>query len=186
MKKAVFLFLLAAAFTVFAACGKAEQPQTDTEPRLLVISADMVTDENISIIDDTFVTPCRTLVDEQDLLPALPEGEPSGVPQSKNWEPVKQSPYFPVSCYIDLGGYYYVTDLVLFDRNGSPTLTVQTGIPFQWERQGEYKLEKYNTWRRFELPHAKSTRFIRLVCNVGDTGTNEIGFYGYEDTAKHD
>ncbi len=164
---------------VLPAAAQAEEPVS----RKIVLTPEQVTDESIAFIQDSYITPASVLLDEQDKMPDIPEEALAEKPTSKNWSPLKKMDYCPVTCYIDLGAYYYITDIGLFDSNGVNNLTFRMGEPFQWEDVFSVRTSMYQAWRMFSV-EAESTRYVQIVSETTDSGINELALYGYRDESK--
>lgn len=141
-----------------------------------------VTDENIPFLHASYTVSADALFNQQELLPMTPDGEMkdiSGI-TGKNWSPNLKKEYGDVSCIVDLGANYVITDIGVVDKNGSPDITFSTGTPGAWESLLTVSLSKYNQWRVFSYESAKPTRYVHVSSNLGDSGIGELAFYGYK------
>jgi hypothetical protein len=114
------------------------------------------------------------LLDEQDYV-----GDPSAggsiVPRTKfsvgyqHWK-------YPISVIIDLQGIYNLTDIYLFDSNGSGEIEVYAGTPMDWELLFSYGQNRYNSWAGFQIE--AETRYVLLKMYAADVFPSEIVIYG--------
>lgn len=153
--------------------------------KLIALDSDALTDENIYKYHDVnIVRKCGVLVDEQDTLPLSPSGETKVPKDSSTWQPVYGNDMPGAACYLRLDRYYFITEIYLFDSNGSPLLTIETGEPFQWDYQAGVKLDRYRSWRSVRFDQPVSTRFVRFSSEDSNSGISEIGLYGYPDDSR--
>lgn len=177
------LLLPAAAGPLAMAETAPEAEPAPAQSAKLALTPDQITDESIAFIADSYITPAQVLLDEQDKLPDTPDEKLPEAPTSRNWSPLKKNDYCPISCYIDLGAYYFITEIGLFDNNGSCDVTFRTGEPFQWEDAFTVTTNMYRAWRVFPV-EAESTRYVQIEANSCDGGINELALYGYRDDSK--
>ena len=144
-----------------------KSPQAlDTEYIRISLTPDMV-------INETVYGEAGKLVDEQSLVQD-PESDTSK--PSSTWKvPSNKKRFLPFSAVIDLGQYYFVSHIYLYDAEGKGKITISTGEPFQWEEKAVEDLDKYQVWKLHPLKD--TTRFIQIKLEE-ITSTPEIVLYG--------
>ncbi|MBK8478822.1 MAG: hypothetical protein IPL39_21820 [Opitutaceae bacterium] len=122
--------------------------------------------------------PVAGLVDEQQAV-----GDPlagSTVVPTRFWFPGWNSGYtrYPASAIIDLRAEYDLTDLCLYDGDGSGTLTVAAGTPFAWEHV--VFTDSMNAWPQGWKSTAVQvrTRYLRVTAANDGAIPKEIVVYG--------
>lgn len=180
----VGLAVLAAAMLALSACGgeaALPPPVIDRTPRLISLTPEQFTDETIYKYHDVhIVRKAPVLIDEQDKLPPLPDGEYLPLEDYQgSWKPVYGPDMPGASCVLDLGQMYKLTALALYDTYGSNTLTVEIGEPFEWTEVASVRLDAFLAWKHLDLAATGQTRFLRLSCPESEPGISEIGLYGY-------
>lgn len=126
------------------------------------------------IINETMVGDPTKLVDEQTLA-GNPKAGTGGTP-TRYWQLGNDSTYMPASAVIDLGTNYALTDIYLFDSNGSGAVTVSTGTPFAWTQNFVDNMGGYNVWNAH--PVSATTRYIQIVLSNTSINLPEILVYG--------
>ena len=91
-----------------------------------------------------------------------------------NWLPGWTS--LPHSAYVDLGQVYNISDIYLYDYNGSATFTVQTGTPGNWTLLFADSMTGWQNWNAH--PVLVNTRYIRFTTADGDCRAYEVVLYG--------
>lgn len=126
------------------------------------------------ILNETVYGDASKLVDEQSVVgsPALGNGEK---PKSTWTIPYNRKDFLPFSAVIDLGQYYYVSEIFIYDAEGKGELIVSSGVPFKWKQKVVEKLENYQKWKKHSIED--TTRFIQIKLNEM-VSTPEIVLYG--------
>lgn len=184
MKKLLALLLI---LPLLLCCiGSAAPGVLPAEPESVRLSLQpsQIQDECTAFLYSGYTTLAGTLLNEQEKLPETPDGALLEAPSSANWQPLKKSDYCPIRCLIDLGEYYKITAIGLYDTNGVTDFTVRMGTPFAWTQALSIKTDAYRCWRVFSVEPI-STRYLQLESSFFDSGVNEIAFYGYRD-ADHE
>lgn len=115
----------------------------------------------------------EALLDEQSLA-GNPKDETGGQPVNAwfvGWNPAYEA-------VIDLGAVYQVTDIYLFDTNGTcdgQTIDFYAGDNSSWTMITQQSLELYNRWRA--KPVSAQTRYVKIVQNT-KCKFSEVVFYG--------
>lgn len=126
------------------------------------------------VLNESVVGNAGSLVDEQTLA-GDPKGGTGGAPTTA-WQIGTNSIYYPASAVIDLGTNYALTDIYLYDSNGSGNLTVSTGTPFAWTQQFVDPMTGYNVWKAH--PVSTTTRYVQVLLPNANFSLNEIVLYG--------
>lgn len=141
-------------------------PTSDSGQKI-ILNEDMV-------INEAALGEAWKLVDEQSLI-----GDPAngtGKAAKTRWHiDYQKKDYFPVSAVIDLGRYYELSHIYLFDAEGKGKIEVSTGIPFSWNLAFKSKLDQYNTWVKNEVKN--KTRFVQIKL-FSNASMPEIAIYG--------
>ncbi|RYG56160.1 hypothetical protein EON80_29700 [bacterium] len=116
------------------------------------------------------------LVDEQQLV-GDPLGGKGGQP-SKTWTVgyEGQDLYYPLAATIDLGAEHQLSELFVYDSNGSGELRFETGTPNQWKPLLADPLTNYNQWNRHTVD--VKTRYLHVIVTSPSTLAPEIVLYG--------
>lgn len=112
------------------------------------------------------------LFDEQTIA-----GDPkaaSGGTCSVTWQPGWAG--LPHHAYVDLGQNYSLTDVYLYDLNGTSTFTVSTGTPGNWSLLFTDNMAGWQTWNAH--PVTTTTRYLRFSTPDGDCRAYEVVLYG--------
>ena len=125
------------------------------------------------VINETVYGEAEKLVDEQDLI-RNPETD-TYKPKSTWQPPSNRKRFLPFSAVIDLGQYYFVSHIYLYDAEGKGKITISTGEPFQWREKAIENLDRYQVWKLHPLKD--TTRFIQVKLETM-TSTPEILLYG--------
>ena len=135
-------------------------------PAKIILTPDMVLNEYVQGNE-------TLLVDEQqeagDPL-AMNGGTPSTI-----WEPGSADWIYPCYAMIDLKGICNITDICIFDTEGSDALDVYIGEPFNWTYAFTDSLKNTDTWNIHQPGQA--SRYIRLKINSPNTKLAEIVVY---------
>lgn len=145
----------------------------------LSLAAEQFTDENIYKYHDVqIIRKAGVLCDEQDKLPETPDGDFRPLENDSSWQPVYGPDMPGAACYVDLGQYYTLTHIAVYDTFGSPTLTIETGEPFRWHTERQVRLDAFRAWKALVFDSPVTTRYVRLSCAESNSGVSEIGLYG--------
>lgn len=68
--------------------------------------------------------------------------------------------YYPIQPVIDLGGYYKISAIKIFDYFGTDTLNVAYGTPFHWSDTVSFYENAANTWKTISTSFY--TRYIKV------------------------
>jgi len=98
-------------------------------------------------------------------------GEPSSI-----WRPGYTSWYYPAEVVVDLGNEYQLTDIYLFDNNGSGDISFYTGTPFQWDSIATNPQNRYMQWSGMEVNTV--TRYLKITLWATNIVPSEIVLYG--------
>lgn len=148
--------------------------------KLIKIDTSMIKDEMIAFYGTNYITKATALLDEQNKVPLLPTDKLAKTFTSANWQPTMQSPFLPISCYIDLGTNFKITHIGYYDANDVSTIEFSQGSPFHWKNFLTKKMNTYNNWIVVPLENV-NTRYIQLKCQDNcNSGINEIALYGYQ------
>ena len=118
------------------------------------------------------------LVDEQ-ALAGDPRDGAAGQP-TQTWASGTQS-QLPANAYIDLGQEMDLSDVDLFDANGTEASrddewVVSVGTPGNWTVVATESCDNYLTWKRHTVD--VRTRYVRLTNRVAFIRMNEVVLYG--------
>lgn len=144
------------------------EPVASGPPQKIALDASMITNE-VAWGDASL------LVDEQTAAGDPANGQ-GGTPTTK-WVPSTNSSshYFPASAVIDLGTDYDLSEIYLYDSNGTGDVTVSTGTPDDWTVQFVEPMNSNSTWKGHTVN--VQSRFVRVTL-ADAVGTNEIVLYG--------
>lgn len=86
---------------------------------------------------------------------------------------------YPVHVLVDLGRPYRLRQVSLYDGQGTGSITVSAGAPFQWKPLFADGLERYGAWN----DHATDvvTRYVRVTITTPGVSLPEIALYGTPD-----
>lgn len=121
------------------------------------------------------------LVDEQSMA-GDPKASAGGTP-STQWLPGWTSWYYPVSAVIDLKDTYRLTDIYLYDVNGSGNVQFFAGTPFSWDSLFTDEQSGYQVWQGHQVNIDTRYVMVRLSENVSPT---EIVLYGSKIAENND
>jgi hypothetical protein len=84
--------------------------------------------------------------------------------------------YHPMTAFVDLGAVHHITDIYLYDANGTGEFLVETGTPFKWQSLVSDPLKNYLNWNRHAVD--VRTRYLRFSIADGGTRMPEVVLYG--------
>ena len=95
------------------------------------------------------------------------------------WFPGWQSDNYPARILVDLGGDYFLTNVLVYDNTGKPTLTFEYYDGFNFKEFESITLDLFQRWNSREVRTPK-TRYIRITLNKAesDNPCPEIFFVG--------
>lgn len=155
-----FCALLLASRAVFCA------PAADTSQKIRLAPT--------MVVNETGFGEAGRLVDEQ-ALAGDPRAGHGGTPAS-TWFPEWTAWHYPARAYLDLGRAYRVSDVSLYDGEGSGRVTVSAGRPFRWTPLLADDLSHYNVWNAH--PVHVTTRYLEVTLADAETKAPEIVVYG--------
>lgn len=145
-------------------------------------SSDKIPLHKEMVINESALGEAWRLIDEQKVV-----GDPkagSGKSPKTSWKiDWNKKDYFPVSAVIDLGNTYRLSNIYLYDAEGTGRIEISTGKPFSWSPVINEGLNKYNIWKNHEVD--LSTRFIQIKY-YDNVSLPEIVLYGAQDKEKKD
>jgi hypothetical protein len=124
------------------------------------------------VLNETAIGDATKLVDEQNAV-----GDPGagkGVRPERPFFPGWTSWQYPINVLIDLGAFYNVTRLYLYNETGESPLILSTGKPFAWKGQN-VTLGGYREWKEFPL--STTTRYLRITL-TRPSSLPELVLYG--------
>ncbi|MBO9610517.1 MAG: fibronectin type III domain-containing protein [Paenibacillaceae bacterium] len=83
---------------------------------------------------------------------------------------------YPASAYIDLGQYYDLSDVYLYDYNDNAAMTISAGSPGSWSTLFTDALTNYKYWSEHAV--SVTTRYVRVTMSSGSATIAEIVLYG--------
>ncbi|MCR4413154.1 MAG: hypothetical protein NUV77_12100, partial [Thermoguttaceae bacterium] len=117
------------------------------------------------------------LVDEQDMVPDPPKGEPK-----RGWDiPSQHWKRFPYAATIDLGRPRNLSSLWLFDTHGIGPLEISASEPGSWQVVATATTDQYMRWAR--VPLDVTARRLRLEFKTPGAMVTEIALYEYTPEA---
>lgn len=126
------------------------------------------------ILNETTKGDATRLVNEQSAA-GDPKAGAGGHP-TQNWQIDGNSIYLPASAVIDLGTDYALTDVYLYDSNGSGNVSVSVGTPFAWTPLVTDGMGGYNQWKGHAV--SATTRYVQVTFASAGVSLNEIVLYG--------
>lgn len=126
------------------------------------------------VVNETGFGEAAKLVDEQ-ALAGDPRGGHGGVPTS-GWFPEWTAWHYPARAFLDLGRAYRISDVYLYDGDGSGRVTVSAGRPFRWTPLLTDDLSHFNTWNAH--PASVTTRYLEITLADAGTKVPEMVLYG--------
>lgn len=147
--------------------GESDLPNQNYTSNKIVLDQSM-------ILNETVYGDATKLIDEQSKVgnPATGDNER---PESTWNISYNRKDFLPFSAVIDLGKYYSVTQIYIYDAEGKGELVISTGEPFQWKEKVVEKLDNYKKWKSHNLED--TTRFLQIKLNEM-VSTPEIVLYG--------
>ncbi len=117
------------------------------------------------------------LIDEQREIIGPPAGKPKTTWElnSKYWK------QFPFSAQLDLGEEKNLSNLWIYDTNGTGDVVISAGKPGQWKEVAVYDCAAYLAWAKVELD--VTTRYLRITRKTPGANFTEIAVYEYSDEA---
>lgn len=125
-------------------------------------------------VNETGFGVAGALVDEQTIA-GDPKSGKGGAPKTA-WFPEWTAWHYPAKAYLDLGRDYRLTDVYLYDGEGSGLVTISTGKPFAWTPLLTDDLSHYNVWNAHTV--AVTTRYLEVVLRDAGSKVPEIVLYG--------
>lgn len=156
----VFCSLLLAGEPAFSA------PTTDTSQKIPLTPA--------MVVNETGFGEAGRLVDEQ-ALAGDPKGGHGGTPTSA-WFPEWTAWHYPARAFLDLGRAYRISDVYLYDGEGSGKVTISAGRPFRWTPLLTDDLSRDNVWNAH--PVSVTTRYLEVTLADAGTKAPELVLYG--------
>lgn len=102
-------------------------------------------------------------------------GEPTSI-----WRPGYTTWHYPAEVVVDLGAEYHLTDIYLFDNNGSGNISFYAGTPFQWDSIATNPQSRYLQWSGMEVDIV--TQYVKITVWSTNIVPSEILFYGTLET----
>jgi hypothetical protein len=158
-------FLSSLLFLAGLSLGLAQTPPSASSK--IVLTPDM-------LVNESALGNVAALIDEQQEA-GDPRAKKGGQPKT-DWNKDIWEIAYPISAYIDLGGFYNLTDISLYDTNGEMTVKLESGTPSKWEPLLEQKLTEYLNWTTH--PVKVRTRYVHIIIPVSGGGLPEIVLYG--------
>lgn len=119
------------------------------------------------------------LFDEQNVVGDPRAGSKSG--PTTVWGTGQDKIYYPLTAYIDLGAVHRISDIYLYDANGTGDFRVESGTPFKWQALVSDPLKSYLSWNRHAVD--VRTRYLRFTIPDGGTRMPEVVLYGKAEEA---
>lgn len=141
--------------------------RTTNPAGIIPLTTNMVTKES------TLADNPGDLVDEQGTFP-------SGVP-SNQWTAGGAAGNYPLSAYINLGRTYHITDVRIFDSNGSGTFILSSGTPGSWTVRQTISTNVYWQWRQITPTTPYETQYVRATLNDNASFVRQLILFGYRD-----
>jgi len=126
------------------------------------------------VVNETSFGEAGKLVDEQ-ALAGDPKGGHGGTPTSV-WFPEWTAWHYPARAFVDLGRAYRLSDVYLYDGEGSGKVTISAGRPFRWTPLLTDDLSHYNVWNAH--PVSVTTRYLEVTLADAGTKAPELVLYG--------
>jgi hypothetical protein len=105
--------------------------------------------------------------------PAAVDG--GGAPKTF-WNAGYNKVYYPLTAFVDLGAVTHVTNIAVYDGEGTGDFRVEYGTPFHWQPLVSDPLTSYLSWNRH--PVDIRTRYLRFVIPDPGTRVPEVALYG--------
>jgi len=126
------------------------------------------------VVNETSFGEAGKLVDEQ-ALAGDPKGGHGGTPTSV-WFPEWTAWHYPARAFVDLGRAYRLSDVYLYDGEGSGHVAISAGRPFRWTPLLTDDLSHYNVWNAH--PVSITTRYLEVTLANAGTKVPELVLYG--------
>jgi hypothetical protein len=98
------------------------------------------------------------LFDEQELA-GDPRAGATSRPQTA-WSHENKT-FYPLTAFVDLGAVHQLTDIFVYDTNGTGDFRVESGTPFKWQPLLSDPLNNYQKWNRH--PVNVRARYLRFI-----------------------
>ncbi|MBK8807939.1 MAG: hypothetical protein IPO21_15350 [Bacteroidales bacterium] len=146
---------------------------------LIIISTTVFAQQKIQLSAENIINistwgNADLLVDEQESV-GDPLNQTVSNPVTK-WQPGYTAWNYPVSVVIDLKHEYQLSNILLFDSNGSGKIEFYGGTPFKWDTLSTYNQDQYQKWKNMEV--SISTRYVMLTIWEKNVVPEEIFIYG--------
>ena len=151
---------------LFASRAALCAPAIDTSQKITLVPA--------MVVNETSFGEAGRLVDEQELA-GDPRGGHGGTPTS-TWFPEWTAWHYPARAYLDLGRAYRVSEVYLYDGEGSGHVTISAGRPFQWTALLTDDLSHYGVWNAH--PVSVTTRYLEVTLADAGAKVPELVLYG--------
>ncbi len=126
------------------------------------------------VVNETGFGEAGKLVDEQ-ALAGDPRGGHGRAPKTI-WFPEWTAWHYPARAFLDLGRAYRLSDVYLYDGEGSSRVTISAGRPFRWTPLLTDDLSHYNVWNAH--PVSVTTRYLEVTLADAGTKAPEVVVYG--------
>jgi hypothetical protein len=126
------------------------------------------------VVNETGFGEAGRLVDEQ-ALAGDPRGGRGGTPVTV-WFPEWAAWHYPARAFVDLGRAYRLSDVYVYDGEGTGHVTVSAGKPFRWTALFTDDLSHYNVWNAH--PVTVTTRYLEVMLADAGTKAPEVVVYG--------
>src|SRR5690606_15559534 len=112
------------AFKFVTGCRIVNNPAPDAYPKIQI--------QKPMLLNESALGDAWKLVDEQQLIgdPAKGTGKKPVTSWVIDWN---KKDYYPISAVIDLGGFYELSHIYLYDGSGVGSLVISGGEPFRWQ-----------------------------------------------------
>ena len=126
------------------------------------------------VVNETGFGEAGKLVDEQ-AVAGDPRAGRGGTPTTV-WFPEWAAWHYPARAFVDLGRSYRLSDVYLYDGQGTGHVTVSAGKPFRWTALLTDDLSHYNVWNAH--PVTVTTRYLEITLADAGTKAPELVVYG--------
>lgn len=155
---------------------KSDRLKADAQPQLIGAESFHYLNLNIMNMPDRGGA---ILFDDQSHFPQTPVKTDCSRLDTTTWQPSWSAVYGTPCFYIDLGAYYIITDIGLFDTYGSPELTIAQGTPDSFQVIGTKVLNSYKQYSSVHNDIQKPVRYLKFTSSEVQTGLSEVALYGY-------
>ena len=129
------------------------------------------------ITNESSVGNAQNLLDEQNIAND-PMNDNYGLP-STDWFGGWNNNDYPITAYLDLGNETAISQIFLFDMNGTGDFKIYYGSPNDWNILLTDPLTNYQEWNQHDV--SVSTRYLRFVMSSPNAHVGEIVVYGNGD-----